>query len=592
MGGMENDEAAEEKDEMKIRHSLVARSLRPNAAVSAIALLLLVAAGAATAEPWWKNAVVYEIYPRSFADSNGDGIGDLNGITAHLAYLEHLGVDAIWIAPFYPSPLVDFGYDVADYVNVAPEYGTLADFDRLAAEAKKRHIHVLIDLVVNHTSNQHPWFVESKSSRTNPKADWYVWHDPKPGGGVPNNWGRNGSSWEWVPERQQYYYHHYAIEQPDLNWRNPEVREAVFNIMRFWLKRGASGFRLDGISNLYEDAEFRDEPAPPAGAGPGPGGPGGPRGFQPSIYTSNLPETFAAFKMLRKVANEFPDTVLVAQVQAGNPTDLAKTYGENGDAFQLPINASFGRSQKLDAATFRQRVIDAATKLNGNTPLDVLDTHDGTRSWTRFGDGVNDLTIAKLMATYLLAPRGAALVYYGQEIGMQNRDPRTLEEVQDINGKRGWPNNKGRDGERTPMQWTAEQNAGFSTAAKTWLPIADGYKERNAAAETAAPDSLLNYYRELIRLRRRNASLRAGDFQSVDAGENVVAWLSKSGGQAALIVLNFSSSPQTISIPAEKYGLKGVQATTLISNTSKAGTRVAIDKLTLPPYGAFIGAVK
>ena len=222
----------------------------------------------------------------------------------------------------------------------------------------------------------------------------------------------------------------------------------------------------------------------------------------------------------------------------------------------------------------------------------MLDTHDGTRSWTRFGDGVNDLTIAKLMATYLMAPRGAALVYYGQEIGMQNRDPQTLEEVQDVNGKRGWPNNKGRDGERTPMHWTAGQNAGFSTGAKTWLPIADGYKARNVATETTAPDSLLNYYKKLIQLRRQNASLRDGEFQSVEAGDDVVAWVSKSGAESAVVALNFSATPQTISIAAGKYGLKGVQATTLISNSSAAGTRVAIDKLTLGPYGAFIGAVK
>ncbi len=579
---------------MKLRDSRISRSLWLNGALNAIVLLLFVARGAAAAEPWWKNAVIYEIYPRSFADTNGDGIGDLNGVTAHLDYLKDLGVDAIWMAPFYPSPLVDFGYDVADYMNVAPEYGTLADFDRMASEAKKRNIHVLIDLVVNHTSNRNSWFLESKSSKTNPKADWYVWHDAKPGGGPPNNWGgRNGSSWEWVPERQQFYYHHYAIEQPDLNWRNPEVREAVFNVMRFWLKHGAYGFRMDGISNLYEDAELRDEPSPQvAGAGTAPAGaPGGP-GRGGNTRTSNLPETFAAFKMLRKVTDEFPDTVLVAQVQAASTADLAKAYGENRDAFQLPINASFGRSPKLDAATFRQRVTDAETKLSGNPPLDVLDTHDGTRSWTRFGDGAHDLAIAKLMATYLLAPRGAALVYYGQEIGIQNRDPRTLEEVQDVNGKRGWPNNKGRDGERTPMQWTAGQNAGFSTAAKTWLPIADGYKERNAATEATASDSLLNYYKALIRLRKQNASLRDGEFQPVDAGDDVVAWISKSGAGSAVVALNFSAAPRTISISAGKYGLEGAQATTLISNTGAAGTRVAIDKLTLPPYGAFIGSVK
>ena len=394
-------------------------------AVAALTLVITVLNAAAASTPWWQSAVIYEIYPRSFADSNGDGTGDLDGITAHLDYLKNLGVDAIWLAPFYPSPQVDFGYDVADYVNVDPRFGTLADFDHLTSEAKKRNIHVLVDLVVNHTSNQHPWFLESKSSRTNPKADRYVWHDARPGGGPPNNWSnRNGSSWEWVAARQQYYYHHYAIEQPDLNWRNPEVHEAVFNIMRFWLKHGASGFRLDGISNLYEDEELRDEPPRPQPSAQGDSeAPGRPAGFTVNVRTSNLPETFDEFKALRKVADEFPDTVLVAQVQAASTATFVKAYGENRDAFQLPINASFGRGQKLDAAIFRQRVVDAETKPNGNTPLDVLDTHDGTRSWTRFGDGTHDLAIAKLMATYLLAPRGAALIYL--RTGDRNAEPRS-----------------------------------------------------------------------------------------------------------------------------------------------------------------------
>ena len=582
---------------MKIAETWTGRSRWLARSVTSIVLLVSAVVSSSAAESWWEHAVIYEIYPRSFADTNDDGVGDLNGITKHLDYLKDLGVDALWIAPFYPSPLVDFGYDVADYLNVAPEYGTVADFDRLTAEAKQRNIHVLIDLVVNHTSNQNPWFLESKSSKTNPKADWYVWHDAKPGGGPPNNWSnRTGSCWTWVPERQQYYYHHYAIEQPDLNWRNPEVREAVFNVMRFWMKHGASGFRLDGISNLYEDAELRDEPphqspTPPSRQGD-PEAPGRATGFTVNVRTSNLPETFGEFKKLRKVTDEFPDTVLVAQVQAPNPAVFVKAYGENRDAFELPINASFGRGQKLDAAVFQGRVIDAETKLNGNTPLDVLDTHDGTRSWTRFGDGTHDLTIAKLMATYLMAPRGAALVYYGQEIGMQNRDPKSLDEVQDIEGKRGWPNNKGRDGERTPMQWTAGKNAGFSNANKTWLPIADEYQTRNVATEIHAPDSLLNYYKALIQLRRENASLRDGEFQTVDAGPDVVAWLSKSGDGSALVALNFGAAAKTISIAPEKYGLKGVGATKLISNTSAAGTQVSLDRLTLPPYGAFIGAVQ
>jgi alpha-glucosidase len=543
---------------------------------------------AAPEEPWWKHAVIYEVYPRSFADSNGDGTGDLNGITAHLDYLKDLGVDAIWLTPFYPSPQVDFGYDISDYRNVDPRYGTLAEFDRMAAEAKKRNIRVLIDLVVNHTSDQHPWFTESRSSKTDPKAAWYVWHDGKPGSQPPNNWTSSfgGSAWQWVPERSQYYFHHYYVEQPDLNWRNPAVREAVSDILRFWLKRGVSGFRLDGIGNLYEDAALRDEPA--LGGVNALGDPN-----LSHIYTRNLPETHDAYRMLRKVADEFPDTVLVGQVGAANAAELATAYGARNDELQLPINAQFGSAGRLLAAEFRQKLKDAEIALNGNPPLLVLDSHDRTRSWTRYSDGVHDLAIAKLLATLLLAPRGAALIYYGQELGMENNDPKRKEDVQDPVGRRGWPANKGRDGERTPMQWDSGANAGFSSGKTTWLPLAPGYTERNVASETAAPDSLLNYYKALIRLRKQNASLREGEFEAVDeSGPDAVAWISKSRGEAAVIALNFSASPRTVTINAGTHGLSTTQATTLLSSFSAAGTSVQVEKLTLPPYGAFVGRIK
>ena len=538
--------------------------------------------------PWWQHAVIYEVYPRSFADSDGDGTGDLNGVTAHLDYLRDLGVDAIWLTPFYPSPQVDFGYDISDYRDVDPRYGTLADFDRMVAEARKRNIRVLIDLVVNHTSDRHPWFTESSSSATNPRADWYVWHGAQPGSRPPNNWTSSfgGSAWQWVPQRQQYYFHHYYVQQPDLNWRNAEVRTAVADILRFWLRRGVSGFRLDGIGNLYEDAALRDEPVLP-----GVNALGDPN--LSHIFTSNLAETHDAYRMLRRVVDEFPDTVLVGQVGANSSAELAAAYGTADDELQLPINARFGSAAQLAAEEFRQRLRDAQTALNGHAPLLVLDSHDRPRSWTRFADGVHDLAIARLLATYLLAPRGAALVYYGQELGMENNDPKRVEDVQDPVGRRGWPVNKGRDGERTPMQWTAGANAGFSTGGSTWLPVAPGYAARNAEAESAASDSLLNWYRALIRLRRTNAGLRDGRYQAVDeAGADVVSWIATARGQSVLVALNFSAAPRTVAVDARAHGLRSARASTLLSSFGAPGSGARLDPLTLPAYGAAVFAVR
>ena len=446
-------------------------------------------------------------------------------------------------------------------------------------------------LVLNHTSDKHPWFLESKSSRTNPKADWYVWHDGKEGGKPPNNWtsGSGGSSWQWVAERGQFYYHNYYIEQPDLNWRNPEVRAAVFDMLRFWLKRGVSGFRLDGISNLYEDALFRDESVLPEANAQGPG-----RSNQARIYRRNLPETYDAYRALRKVADEFPGSVLVGQVGEGDPAEFVKAYGENHHGFQLPIYAQYG-AERLFATEFRRRLRDVETGLRGNIPLLVFDSHDRPRSWTRYADGAHDLAIAKLLATLLLAPRGAALVYYGQELGMENSNPKRVEDVRDPPGKLNWPRNKGRDGERTPMQWSAGPNAGFSPAsATTWLPVSPSYVSRNAAAEAADPNSLFNYYKALIRLRKENLAVGKGEFALVnEADENVLSWTSKTAeGAAVLVALNLSAATQTASFDMASRGLRGQQASTLLNSFLKPGEAADLTKLVLPPYGAFVGTLK
>lgn len=547
------------------------------------------AARAKTSEAWWQHAVIYEVYPRSFGDTNGDGVGDLNGITKHLDYLADLGVDAIWIAPFYPSPQVDFGYDISDYTAIDPQYGTMADFDRLVAEAKKRNIRIVTDLVLNHTSDRHPWFVESRSSRTNSKADWYMWHDAAANGQPPNNWISlfGHSAWQWEPQRQQYYYHMFYKEQPDLNWNNPDVRTAVYDMIRSWMKRGVAGFRLDAITTLFEDPELRNERVLPGVSAYG----------DPLVtheYTDNLPRVHEVIRELRQVADEFPDRVLIGETYLPNVQELAKMYGARNDEFQLPMDTQVGFLNHLSADDFRKKLRDAELELNGNTPLFVFDNHDNPRSWNRYGDGVHDAAIARLIATLLLTPRCTALMYYGQELGMDNSDPKRKEDVRDPIGITGWPKEKGRDGERTPMQWDDGQNAGFSTAAKTWLPVAPDYRTRNVSVEGSDPDSLLNYYKALIRLRRDNSALHDGDFALVnETDHNVLSYLRREGdGTAVLVVLNVSAKPQTVSFNLEPQGVHGSHASTLLSSFGKSGQSADLNDIVLPAYGSWVGQIR
>src|SRR5579884_10520 len=540
------------------------------------ALVCPSALAAESGNDWWRHAVIYEIYPRSFADSNGDGIGDLRGIAQHLDYLKELGIDAIWITPFYPSPQVDFGYDISDYRAIDPQFGTMSDFEYLVSEAQKRDIRVINDLVLNHTSDKHPWFIESESSRTNPKANWYIWADGKPGGGPPNNWQSifGHSAWTYVASRQQYYYHAFYPQQPDLNWRNPEVRRAMYDVARFWMEKGVSGFRLDAITSLFEDPALRDEPYLKGRNAYG-------DRIISRIYTDNLPEVHEVLRELRKVTDEYPGRILIGETYLHNISELARMYGPDNNELQLPMDTQVGFINKLSIAEFRQKINDAETKLHpGNVPLFVFENHDNPRSLDRYAGGVRNIAIAKLLATLLLAPRDAALIYYGEEIGMMNYGPLRKEDVQDPIGKIGWPKEKGRDGERTPMQWDDGQDAGFSTAAKTWLPVNPDYKTVNVAAEERNPDSILNYYKALIRLRKENAQLRDGEFVLVAANnQNVLSFLRKtSDGKAAIVLLNFTDKEQSVTHHAK---------TILASFQAPA----EVTEIKLPPYGAYIGEV-
>ncbi|MBV8784052.1 MAG: glucohydrolase, partial [Gammaproteobacteria bacterium] len=402
-------------------HSVRTRSITATLAAGALLLCALSAAAAAPrhhataarraaaprSEPWWQHAVFYEIYPRSFQDSNGDGIGDLNGITRRLGYLESLGVDAIWITPFSPSPQVDFGYDISDYENVDPTYGTLADFDRLVAAAREHHIRVVLDMVLNHTSDQHPWFLEAVRSRTSLYHRYYVWSRGKPGPGgkrqPPNNWVSlfGGSAWQYVAGLDEFYYHKFYRQQPDLNWRNPQVERAMFYTMRFWLDRGVAGFRLDAITTLFEDARLRDAPVLPGG-----------RNAQgdlnvSEIRTNNLPEVHAVMRRMRAMIDHYPDErVLIGETYVPSTAALAAWYGgARHDELHLPMDTLLGFGNQLDARTFRRRLLEADTQLHGGTPLFVFDNHDNARSWDRYGDGVHNLEIAKIIATLLLTSR-------------------------------------------------------------------------------------------------------------------------------------------------------------------------------------------
>jgi len=573
--------------------SLVGSAI-PAAATRAAAAAATPAAPAA--EPWWRHAVIYEIYPRSFQDSNGDGTGDLNGIAQRLDYLQQLGVDAIWIAPIYPSAQVDFGYDITDYDAVDPMFGTLADFDRLLGEARRRHIRVILDMVLNHTSDQHPWFLDAARSGDSRYHDFYVWTagklDAAGHRAPPNNWVSlfGGSAWEFVPAVGEFYYHRFYRQQPDLNWRNPEVERAMFAAMRFWLERGVAGFRLDAVTELFEDAKLRD--APPLGGTNAQGDPN-----LSDIYTKNLPEVHDVMRRLRAMMDTYAgERVLIGETYLANTTDLDAWYGgARHDELQLPMDTLVGLGNRLDADTFRRRLLESQTELHHSQPLLVFDNHDNVRSWDRFGDGVHDAQIARIVAALLLTAPATALLYQGQEIGQRTATPTRVEDVRDPLGIRGWPRDKGRDGERTPMQWDGSNaQAGFSTTPHTWLPVTADYRSVNVQSEAADPESLLNWYRRLIALRRNNRALREGRMVMLDtANASVLSYARVStDGETVIVSLNMSPQPQTPSLDLVQAGLRSSHPRTLLSSPGPLPHGDAKGPVSLPPYAVWIAELR
>jgi alpha-glucosidase len=549
------------------------------------------------APPWWQHAVIYEIYPRSFQDSDGDGIGDLNGIVQRLDYLASLGVDAIWLTPIFPSPQADFGYDISDFTAIDPLYGTMADLNRLIVEGHHRGIRVILDLVLNHTSDEHPWFRESERCRTNPKRDWYIWRDGRvrPDGSMapPNNWVNRieQSPWRYDAKTGQFNYHYYDQKQPDLNWRNPQVKAAMFDAARFWLDKGAAGFRLDAINTLFEAADLADAPA----------GPGtneyGERSLS-MVRQRNLPEVHDVLRDLRRLTDGFSgDRVLIGEVYTGSTAEAGTWYGTSErPELQLPMNTNVGFLNRLDAAAFRRLLGESEAAFAERMPLYVFDNHDRPRSWDRYGDGKHDADIARMLATILLASRSSALVYQGQEIGMVTSTPSRKGDVRDPRGLAGWPREKGRDGERTPMQWDATPQAGFTSAARSWLPIPPTFAQTNVAAQLTDRSSLLSWYRQLIAMKRSRRVMRDGRMTLLDRDSlGVLAWIRHSdhpGPEPSVLVACNMSPHQVVLDVRDAVSVLGIAGTALRPLLARGSVTSQHDlQVTLAPYGTFVGDI-
>ena len=495
---------------------------------------------------WWQRGTVYQVYPRSFMDGNGDGVGDLRGIIGKLDYVRWLGVDAIWISPIYPSPMKDFGYDVSDYTGVHPMFGTLADFDELIAAAHGRELRVILDFVPNHSSDQHPWFRESRSSRDNPRRHWYIWRDPAPDGGPPNNWLScfGGSAWELDPATGQYYYHAFLKEQPDLNWRNPAVVEAMMDVLRFWLERGVDGFRVDVLWHLIKDEEFRDNP-------PNPSWREGMDPFQQlvPVQTTDRPEVHGVVTRMRKLFDEYEDRVIIGEIYL--PIErLVQYYGADLAGAHLPFNFQL-ISAKWDARHLEKLIHEYEAALpEGAWPNWVLGNHDQHRIASRVGPAQ-----ARVAAMLLLTLRGTPTLYYGDEIGMHDVEI-PPERVQDPFEKNVPGKGLGRDPERTPMQWSADAHAGFSPA-DPWLPIASDYTRVNVETQRDDPASILSLYKRLISLRRGEAALEVGRFEPYEAEGDLLAYIRRArvGESDFLVALNLGPQPQRLRSPAGRIAL-------------------------------------
>jgi alpha-glucosidase len=543
------------------------------------------AAELATTSPlaWWRGAVIYQIYPRSFRDTNGDGIGDLAGIAQGLDYIADLGVDGIWISPFFTSPMKDFGYDVADYCGIDPSFGTFADFDRVVEKAHALGLKVIIDQVYSHTSDEHAWFQESRADRTNPKADWYVWADPKPDGSPPSNWQSvfGGSAWQWDGPRKQYYLHNFLTSQPDLNVHNRAVQDALLDVARFWLSRGVDGFRLDALNFAMHDPLLRDNP------------PSGtpmelvtrPFDMQIKQYNQSHPDITAFLERIRATIDEFPARFTVAEVGGPDPLAEMKAFTEGGKRLDSAYNFDFLYAPCLTAPLVRASLSQWSGADGEGWPSWAFSNHDAPRSvsrWTRDGDTAR---AARLGLLLLLSLRGNPIIYQGEELGLPQGEV-AFEDLQDPEAIANWPHTLGRDGARTPMPWQASApQAGFSSANRTWLKLDPAHARLAADRQAADPGSTLAYTRQLLHLRRQHPALVSGDITLLDTPEPLLAFIRKADGERVLCVFNLGHEAEEWSPPASLGPLRLLATETVVGSTSMPGA--------LPPssgYWAALGA--
>jgi len=525
---------------------------------------------------WWREAVFYQIYPRSFMDSNGDGVGDLRGIESRLDYLAWLGVDALWISPFFKSPMRDFGYDISDYEDVDPIFGSLDDFRSLLDAAHRLGVRIVVDLVVNHSSDEHPWFKAARSSKDDPRHDWYIWK-PIEGRKPPNNWislFEQRSAWYPNEATGEWYLATFTRNQPEFDWRNPELREAIYRVARFWLDLGADGFRMDVATAYFKDAEFRSNPPSHVLV---------PDLLQRHLYDRNRPEVHGVFREFRAIADSYGDRMLIGETHGQDPALAASCHGERNDELHMAFNFDF-LFRPWGAESFRRSAERWYELLpDGAWPNFTLSNHDQKRHYHRYRSGADSDARARVAAAMLLCLRGTPFLYYGEEIGMScERIPRKA--LRDPLGLSTWPLPLGRDAERTPMQWDASPNAGFS-GAEPWLPVNSDYRAKNVAAQRDDPGSLLNWYRRLIRLRASEPALRTGELRWLDAPAGVMAFSRSFGSREIDVWLNFEPRPKAASI-------RGCSVLAASGGPTAAGEAIAAGVRELGPYGILITATE
>ncbi len=532
---------------------------------------------------WWRGAVIYQIYPRSFLDSNGDGVGDLPGVIARLDYIASLGVDAIWISPFFKSPMADFGYDIADYREVDPLFGTMADFDRLLAKAHALGLKVMIDQVLSHTSIEHAWFTESRQDKHNAKADWYVWADAKPDGTPPNNWLSifGGVAWRWEPRRRQYFLHNFLADQPDLNFHNPLVRAAVLDNVRFWLDKGVDAFRLDAINFCFHDPQLRDNPPNPESERVGRGfSPDNPYAFQYHWYNNTQPENLGFLEDLRRLTDAYKDVALLGEISS---EDSLATMAEYTHGRRLQMGYSFELlTNDFSAAYIRRTVETLEVRMDDGWPCWAISNHDVERVASRWGGATPSPDFIKLLAALVASLRGSVCIYQGEELGLTEAEV-PFEQLQDPYGIAFWPNFKGRDGCRTPMPWDDTAHAGFSSATP-WLPVPEMHRAQAVAAQERDQGSMLHAFRAFLHWRKSQPALCLGDIQFLDMPEPVLAFTRAHAGERVLVVLNLGA--EEIRVPA----LAGLNLRQIEHPGARHG-RIEGSVLHLPGYAAVYAAI-